>query len=135
MAPGRACIGCHADANAASGDGDAPLFAFAGTVFSSEHEPDDCVAAGGAGAVVELTGAHGAVIRAVANASGNFYYDRADDDPPLALPYTARVHDAGGTRVMVTPQTSGDCNACHTAAGQNGARGRIRGNAVEAGAR
>src|SRR4051812_20481329 len=46
MMPGRACNACHAEQNASSGEGDAPIFAFAGSVFPTEHEPDDCVASG-----------------------------------------------------------------------------------------
>ena len=42
MMPGRACTSCHALSNSASGEGDAPIFAFAGTLFSTAHEPDDC---------------------------------------------------------------------------------------------
>ena len=43
----------------------------------------------------------------------------------LALPYRAKVVVGGRERVMLTPQTNGDCNACHTQAGAEGAPGRI----------
>jgi hypothetical protein len=44
----------------------------------------------------------------------------------LQTPYTAKVIVDGLERAMVTPQVSGDCNACHTEAGANGAPGRVR---------
>ncbi len=43
----------------------------------------------------------------------------------LAMPYRAKVVVGDSERVMLTPQTSGDCNACHTQSGAQGARGRI----------
>jgi mono/diheme cytochrome c family protein len=43
----------------------------------------------------------------------------------LALPYTAKVVQNGKTRAMGAAQTSGDCNACHTPTGANGAPGRV----------
>ena len=43
----------------------------------------------------------------------------------LTAPYSAKVFDGTKTRVMVGKVTSGDCNFCHTAAGKNGAPGRI----------
>ena len=52
---------------------------------------------------------------------GNFHIDNGS----LALPYTARVIYQGRTREMTTPQTHGDCNACHTQSGVGAAPGRI----------
>ena len=43
----------------------------------------------------------------------------------LALPYRAKVVVGNHERVMLTPQTNGDCNACHTQAGSQGAQGRV----------
>jgi mono/diheme cytochrome c family protein len=40
-------------------------------------------------------------------------------------PFTAKVVVGGKERVMVGPQTLGDCNACHTQNGLQGAPGRI----------
>jgi len=111
MAPGRACISCHVEENTASGEeGDAPVFTFAGTVYPTGHEPDDCSGAPAAGAVVELTDARGMTSSSVVNAGGNFYGQLAG----FAFPYTARLTFNGKTRVMQKPQRSGDCNACHT---------------------
>lgn len=113
MAPGRACIGCHVAENTASGDGDAPVFAFAGTVYPTGHEPDDCAGSGAAGAVVEITDARGKTFQAAVNAGGNF----ALEVPDVARPVTARVTFQGRTRRMDEPPVHGDCNGCHTQAG------------------
>jgi hypothetical protein len=113
MEPGRACISCHA----ATG-GDAPPFTIAGTVYPTAHEPDQCNGAGGAQVVI--TDANGNVVTLTANGAGNFYYLGA-----IALPFQARVVDGNGVRAMSVPQSTGDCNSCHTAVGANGAPGRI----------
>lgn len=112
MHPGAACIACH------SSRFFAPRLTIAGTVYPSAHEPDDCSGIGGA--TIEITDASGAVITLAARSSGNFSTNVA-----YAAPYTARVLHDGRERVMATPQTSGDCNSCHTLAGANGAPGRI----------
>lgn len=121
MTPGRACITCHAEDNAASGEGDAPIFAFAGTVFPGGHEPDDCIASGSQGAQVIVTDAMGKEFTAAVNAVGNFLFE----DEHFAYPYQAKVVFLGRERRMQTAQQSGDCNRCHTAAGDFGAPGRI----------
>ena len=54
------------------------------------------------------------------NAVGNFSYRGT-----VAKPYTAKVTYMGKERIMVTAQTSGDCNSCHTQTGVNSAPGRI----------
>ena len=41
--------------------------------------------------------------------------------------HLAKVVTAGGSVAMIAPQTNGDCNACHSAAGAEGAAGRIVG--------
>lgn len=120
MFPGRACVRCHAEDNAATG-GDAPLFVAAGTVFPSAHEPDDCRASSAEGAVVELTGADGTVLTASVNDWGNFLLERGE----LRMPYRARVLFQGRARAMVSRQTDGDCNRCHTQSGAEGAPGRV----------
>jgi len=113
MNPGQACIACHS-----SGEG--PLFAVAGTVYPSAHEPDDCNGAPGGNVTVVIQPAQGAAITLTPNAVGNFSYAGA-----LSLPYTAKVISGGRERAMATPQTSGDCNSCHTESGANQAPGRI----------
>jgi mono/diheme cytochrome c family protein len=115
MRPGEACIACHALGYAG------PVFAFAGTVYNRGHEPDDCNGVLPAeGIVVEITDANNVKTKLHTNNAGNFMLLT-----PVALPYTARVLSALGERRMLTPQTSGDCNSCHSSAGKNGAPGRI----------
>ena len=116
MHPGDACIACHS-----SGEG--PAFTAAGTVFPSGHEPNDCNGLDPTvlGLQVVLTDANGKDIPVSVNSVGNFYYTG-----PLASPFTARLTENDGkVRAMATPQTSGDCNSCHTQTGANGAPGRI----------
>lgn len=121
MAPGRACNACHAEENAASGEGDAPIFAAAGTVFPTAHEPDDCIASASAGARVEVIDAVGRLFSAEVNRGGNFLLE----EEHFTYPYRAKVVFQGRERMMEAPQSSGDCNSCHTASGSNGAPGRI----------
>jgi len=114
MRPGEACIACHA-----SDDG--PTFSIAGTVYPSGHEPNDCNGAPAtAGAVIVITDAQNKEYRLSANAVGNFSMDL-----PITPPYRAKLVSAGKERLMATQQTVGDCNACHTQTGANGAPGRI----------
>lgn len=116
MNPGQACISCHLQ----NGEGEAPIFSIAGTVFPTAHEPNNCVASGAAGAVVEIRDADGHVIDLTANSSGNFSYSGS-----IVTPYAAKVMYQGRERVMAAVQTSGDCNGCHTQSGSQGAPGRI----------
>jgi len=112
---------CHEDSNIASGEQDAPLFAFAGTVYPTAHEPTDCVGSASEGAEVELTDANGNVLRELVNAVGNF----SDQPPGSAYPYTAKVRFQGRERAMLEAQPIGDCNSCHTENGDVGAPARI----------
>jgi len=112
MHPGGDCIDCHAG-------GGGPRFTAAGSVMDAWHEPDDCF--GMQGVAVEILGADGATTRLTTNETGNFYTSDA-----IATPYTAKLIGAdGATREMFTAQTDLDCMHCHTAAGANGAPGRI----------
>jgi hypothetical protein len=121
MMPGSACNGCHHQENAASGEGDAPIFSFAGTLFPSAHEPDSCVAPAAEGALVIVADANDVEHVAVANAVGNFFLDEGD----MALPIRAVVTQGGRLRRMLEAAPSVDCNACHTQAGREKAPGRI----------
>jgi hypothetical protein len=109
MQPGVACINCHA-----SSGGEAPTFTIAGTVYPTAHEPDQCNGVNGTtdGAQVVITDANNKTITITPNSVGNFYSTVA-----VAKPFTAKVTYMGRERDMTTPQTSGDCNACHTQAG------------------
>jgi hypothetical protein len=112
MNPGMACISCH------SQGGEGPSFTLAGTVYPTGHEPDRCF--GMAAAQVVITDAAGRTLTLTPNSAGNF-----SARATLTLPYNAKVVANGMTRAMSAAQTSGDCNACHTQNGDNGAPGRI----------
>lgn len=114
MHPGTACITCHSERD------EGPR-GIAGTVFPTAHEPDDCNGSpGSSGLGVVITDANGNVSTLRVDGAGNFYSKGS-----IALPYTAKVVSGAKTREMKTPQTSGDCNACHTEGGTSGAPGRI----------
>lgn len=115
MHPGRACFTCHADR------GEGPRSGVAGTVYTLGHEPDDCN--GYEGATVEILGDDGVTTTYTTNNAGNFVSSFRDR---IVFPITARVIVGDEVREMVTPQDSGDCNACHTRKGDEGAPGRIR---------
>jgi mono/diheme cytochrome c family protein len=118
MRPGQACLSCHAQ----SGGDDAPTTGFAGTVYQTAHEPDDCNGVNGKTAAVQvvITDAAGKTFTLTPNSVGNFYRSTA-----FKPPYTAKVIANGKTRAMKTPQRDGDCNACHTERGAESAPGRI----------
>jgi len=116
MRPGGACISCHQK------EGEGPLFAVAGTLFPTPHEPDDCNGVSStAGAQVVITDANGAVHTLSVNQAGNFFLETRT----FAFPYQAKVVYQGRERVMVEAQKSGDCNDCHTQDGRENAPGRI----------
>ncbi|HEY7372071.1 MAG TPA: hypothetical protein VIF57_07810 [Polyangia bacterium] len=121
MMPGRACNACHEDVNASTGEA-APIFRFAGTLYPSGHEPDDCVGSDAEGAEVLVTDTAGATLSAVANRSGNFMLEA---EQPFVPPFSVRVRLAGRERRMLSLQRDGDCNGCHTRDGAMGAPGRI----------
>jgi hypothetical protein len=123
MFPGEACVSCHKQ------QGGPPL-AFAGTVYPSAHEPNDCKGVLITGAQVLVTDSTQKTYTATVQGNGSFYMYA----PPklggitLVPPYTVRLTYQGRERDMtglVTPPTDGDCNACHTETGTNGAPGRI----------
>lgn len=106
MNPGRACIACHSM-------GKGPRFAIAGTLYPTAHEPDLCDGVNGTtGAQIVIVGADKKTVTVKPNSAGNFYYEGT-----IATPYQAKIVYMGRERAMIEPQTSGDCNSCHT---QNG---------------
>jgi len=115
MQPGAACIACH------NTDFEAPRLPIAGTVYPTGHEPDQCYGAPG-GATVVITGANNRVFNLPVNGAGNFYMEPTSE---LVFPITAKVVANGMERAMVAPQTTGDCNSCHTQNGTMLAPGRI----------
>lgn len=122
MLPGYACVDCHASTNAAAGESEAPIFAFAGTVYPTVHEPDGCISPTAMGAEVVVVSASGRRYTAKVNRVGNFKFE-ADD---IEYPLTASVRWQGRVHWMVAPTMTGDCNSCHSSSGTEGAKGRIR---------
>ena len=120
MHPGRACIECH-DKNA-----DAPEFLFAGTVYPTGHEPNDCNAKVPSGMKVQMLDANGKVIASASvNSVGNCY---ATPRAVTAIPKGAKMQVVtadGKVRAMDDTPKNGDCNSCHTKDGANDAPGRI----------
>lgn len=114
MRPGQACISCHVGNNA-------PDFEFAGTVYPTAHEPQLCNSQTFTGLQIILTGKNGDTQTLTQRGSaGNFSGSVA-----VSKPYTAKLLYQGRERAMTTPQTSGDCNSCHTQNGASGAKGRL----------
>lgn len=112
MRPGTPCLSCHGER--------APIFTFAGSIYASAHEPDQCNGAAANDAVVVIKAANGYKLALTINAAGNFFTQTA-----LPKPYTVEIRYQGRTRLKQQPQTSGDCNGCHSELGSNGASGRI----------
>jgi hypothetical protein len=117
MRPGSNCMTCHGVTTGA------PTFLFAGTVYTSLHEPNDCT--GLANAKVRVTDNDGISYDAVTNEVGNFYVYA--DGGVLATPYRATIFAPdGGIQGMVSPQEDHACNGCHNAVGSpNSAPGRL----------
>jgi hypothetical protein len=128
MLPGEACLHCHRGENfLGQNDGgvSAPLilYDFMGTVFDGYRDVDTCFGAPPDGVTVEILDKNGNVGATLTPfPSGNFYTGL---NSGIAVPYTARVRFDGGVNTMLTAQTDGDCNGCHTVYGLNGAPGRI----------
>ncbi len=118
MHPGGDCIGCHV----AKQKG--PQFLVAGTVYSADgvDEPDDC--GGVEGATVSITDAKGNTQTLTTNAAGNFFL-RSRNASAIAMPYAVTVTYANQAHRMVSSQSNGACNACHTQSGANSAPGRV----------
>lgn len=119
MNPGEPCVSCHLRRERER------AYFFMGTVHGGLHEEDLCNGAPSSETTVEIIDANGNVALTLTPRprSGNFYSNSTRAQ--IALPYTARVRSGDTVREMVTPQTSGDCNSCHTADGSGGAPGRI----------
>lgn len=120
MNPGEACIACHTMKNKGPRDG------FMGTVYPALHEAKLCmVTSVPAGVTVEILDMGGTVrstLSVGAFSDGNF----RGGTTGVPSPYRARIKVNGQLRAeMMTPQTNGDCNVCHTAQGAQGAPGRL----------
>ncbi|HVJ94218.1 MAG TPA: hypothetical protein VM580_30730, partial [Labilithrix sp.] len=115
MNPGRACISCHMNF---AGE---PIVQVGGTVYPTLKEVDRCYGVGGVTVVIE--DANGQVFTLTTTDTGNFSV-RATE-APIAFPAKVKVVHGGAERAMNMLAPHGDCNSCHTAAGKNGAPGRI----------
>lgn len=137
MHPGRACIQCHEnpdkygegdddddedddDDDEREEDDDIPRFSIAGTVYPSAHEPDDCYGVDSATTYVVVEDANGTTRTLGINEAGSFF---SEDD--LVAPYRVKVIRGDETRAMSEAAEHGDCNLCHTEAGDEDAPGRI----------
>jgi cytochrome c5 len=141
MHPGDACNACH---SASKG----PNLTFAGTVYRGGlHDIDDCNGTGApAPLTVVITDKNGQTATLVVNDAGNFFLEAPQRDggareagggnggggngggggaQRFRAPFHAKVVSGATQRAMMGSVTSGDCNACHTSAGINGAPGRI----------
>lgn len=120
MDPGQPCVSCHANPQQGG-----PQLQIAGTVFPTGKVLDLCLPPASVSltqAQVVITDANGGIHTLAVTSAGNFW--TADGDV-ISTPFAAKVVYQGKERVMVTPQTSGDCNACHTANGAQKAPGRV----------
>ena len=116
MHPGVACNACHQQMGG-------PNLKIAGTAYRAPHDVDDCNGAAPPPIVtLTITDSKGKKATATVNAAGNFLVQGGQK---LTAPYSAALSDGAKTRTMIGKVTSGDCNSCHTAAGLNGAPGRV----------
>jgi hypothetical protein len=93
---GRDCMGCHA-----GGGGDAPQFAFGGTLYDGSGK-------GLAGAEVRIVDSSGKATSVYTGPEGNFH-----GSGTLATPAHAGARNASAKALMVSSLTSGGCNKCH----------------------
>lgn len=112
MRPGEKCSTCH--------DAGGNRLVATGTVMGALHDEDDCN--GVQNVVVLIKGSDGQSRTKKTNAAGNFSLDSGE---PIATPYTARVSYDGHDQAMITSPSDLHCGNCHTAAGLQGAPGRI----------
>ena len=124
MHPGGKCDTCH-DKNPMT----APNFTVNGTVYPTMHEPDDC---NGVAAGVDDKGLPDVQIVVTdrtmrvrpplpVNSVGNFKFEGE-----VLFPIWVKVVSKGKENKMTMQAPHGDCNACHTQMGAEGAPGRIQ---------
>jgi hypothetical protein len=109
MYPGNDCRGCHS-------------FAIAGTVYPTLNEPNNCDGTGANGIKVLITGSDNVTLTLTPSTTSGNFYSNTNVKTPFSVKLT---NSAGASRSMVTHQTAGNCNSCHTPTGANGAPGRI----------
>ena len=119
MEPGLACRSCHV----LFGQASSKDFDISGTVYPTAHEPDLCNGVGGMTVVITDVNNTDHVLQV--NSVGNFYNDDGLGFLKIPTPYTAKVVSGSNVRAMISSQTNGDCNSCHTEQGTQAAPGRI----------
>jgi hypothetical protein len=125
MHPGGKCDTCH-DKNPMT----APDYTVLGTVYPTLHEPDDCngVASGlddkGKPDVqIIITDRSMRTLPPIpVNSVGNFLLG----GDPVLVPFWVKVVSKGKENKMMMQAPHGNCNACHTQMGAEGAPGRIQ---------
>jgi hypothetical protein len=121
MLPGSGCRTCHVLGGKASGKS----WDISGTVYPTAHEPDNCYGTSASGVSVVSTGSNGMSVSLSVNGAGNFWHDDLVGIAQIPKPYTAKVVAGGKTREMISAQTDGNCDTCHTQDGAQLAPGRI----------
>ncbi len=121
MRPGEACNTCHKSQRVNR------IFAFAGTVYPTGHEPNDCVGTVEGPLQVVVTDSTKAEVKIPVSAGNNGNFSLLTTK--LVAPFTVRVENTatGKSRAMTRTLAAGegDCNSCHTDSGTNSAPGRI----------
>ena len=107
MMPGDRCQGCH-------------VWTAAGTVYPTGHEPTYCNGLSDTSVSIVITDSQCRVVTLMPNAAGNFYTKAT-----LVGELAVKVIKGGTVRRMVKRAPHGECNACHTPEGIQGAPGRI----------
>lgn len=116
MHPGRRCIGCHTNSAGR------PILQVGGTVYSALDEVDRCFGVQ-TPAYVVVRDATNRTFTLQTGATGNFALRTTATE--LVYPISVKVVRGGKEREMKSSPPHGDCNACHTKDGANGAPGRI----------
>jgi hypothetical protein len=121
MRPGEACVACHKAQRVPR------LFAFAGTVYPTGHEPNDCVGTTEGTLAVIITDVNKKEVSIPVNAANNGNFSLLTTT--LTAPYSVRVENTSTGKARAMSRTlaagEGDCNSCHTETGTNSAPGRI----------
>ncbi|MFT3706240.1 MAG: hypothetical protein QM817_01110 [Archangium sp.] len=120
MNPGEACVTCHTTRHRG------PIDGFMGTVYPTLHEKQLCmvsnIPSGLSVQILDMAGTVRQTFSIGTFSNGNFRGGTVGSPSP----YRARVMLNGVVKSeMLTAQTNGDCNSCHTTLGANGAPGRI----------
>lgn len=127
MHPGQACIQCHSSWHRG------PTFSIAGTVLRGAHDSDDCNGYPTDDpdpthrARIEVLDSNNHLFLIYANRVGNFYTTF-----PLRMPlrHVRVISPEGVVTDMNSPAPHGDCNACHSRAGEETAIGTAPGRIV-----